>query len=513
MSQIILSTLNARYIHASLGLRYLLANLDCLQDQANLKEFVIDSRPIDIVEQLLESKPSIIGLGIYIWNVEQSTQVVALLKQVAPEITIVIGGPEVSYEQASQPIVQLADYVISGAGEKSFRDLCQRLLAGNPPSEKIIPSNNAHLSELTLPYTLYSDEDISHRIIYVEASRGCPFKCEFCLSALDKTAKAFDIDVFLGEMTLLYERGTRHFKFIDRTFNLKINDSIRIMRFFRTQCPDAFLHFELIPDHLPDALKTEITLFEEGRLQFEIGIQSFNPGVQSLISRRQNNDKTAENLQWLRDHSLAHLHTDLIIGLPGEDIESIAHGFNKLIHLNPHEIQVGILKRLKGTPLIRHTDAFKLRYNPYPPFNILATDRIDFLTMQRLNRFARYWDMIANSGRFQKTLPLLLGDTPFQSFLIFSDWLYKCTNQTYKISLPRLFALLYQGLKEALNREELRTEQLLLEDFKTSGIKGYPKFLTPNNENRRKKPKTQHATQRQTRHRAKQGEQLKTTQN
>ncbi len=505
MSQIILSTLNARYIHASLGLRYLLANLDELQGQASLKEFIIDSRPLDIVEQLLEPKPSIIGLGVYIWNVEQSTQVVALLKQIAPEITIIIGGPEVSYEQTSQTIVQLADYVISGAGETSFRILCQQLLAGKPPHEKIIPGNNGQLNELVLPYTFYNDEDILHRIIYVEASRGCPFKCEFCLSALDKTAKAFDINLFLEEMALLYERGTRHFKFIDRTFNLKINDSIRIMRFFRTQCPDAFLHFELIPDHLPEALKTEIALFKEGRLQFEIGIQSFNPDVQSLISRKQNNDKTTENLQWLRNHSLAHLHTDLIIGLPGEDIESIAHGFNKLIRLNPHEIQVGILKRLKGTPLIRHTDNFKLRYNPYPPFNILATDRINFLTMQRLNRFARYWDMIANSGRFPKTLPLLLGEAPFQSFLRFSDWLYRRTNQTYKISLSRLFNLLYQGLKEALNREVSQIEESLLEDFNLSGIKGYPKFLAQNNEERQRKLKAQHATQRQTRHRAKQG--------
>jgi len=517
MSQIILSTLNARYIHASLGLRCILANLGELQSVTTLKEFIIDTRPIDIVEQLLASQPKIIGLGVYIWNIEQSTQVVALLKQVAPDVFVVIGGPEVSYEQPSQAIFQLADYAVSGAGEKCFSDLCQGLLNDERPTGKIIPGNNGNLAELAFPYSLYNDEDIAHRIIYVEASRGCPFKCEFCLSALDKTAKPFDMDLFLKEMALLYQRGTRHFKFIDRTFNLKINHSIRIMKFFRIECSEAFLHFELIPDHLPDALKTEIALFGEGRLQFEIGIQSFNPNVQALISRKQDNDKSANNIFWLRNHSQAHLHTDLIIGLPGEDIESIATGFNKLASLNPHEIQVGILKRLKGTPIIRHTDNFKLRFNPYPPYNILSTDRIDFPSMQRLNRFARYWDMIANSGRFPNTLPLLLAETPFERFLKFSDWLYTSTHQTHKISLSRLFDLLYKGLKEALELTQMQIEHVLLEDFTLAGIKGHPKFL-PSNINvgqnnagvknagvKKSTQQQQRTTQRQTRHRSEEG--------
>ena len=503
MTNIVLSTLNARYIHSALGLRYLAANLGELQKQTTIKEFVIDARPIDIAEQLIKFKPKIIGLGVYIWNIEQTTQLVTLLKEIAPEIIVVIGGPEVSYEQDQQAIVQLADYAVSGPGEVCFTHLCKSLLADIRPLDKIIPSNNGPLNTLEHPYSYYTDEDIAHRIIYVEASRGCPFKCEFCLSALDKTAKPFDIDLFLKQMGILYKRGARHFKFIDRTFNLKVAHSIRIMRFFRLQCPDAFLHFELIPDHLPEALKEEISVFKPGQLQFEIGIQSFNPHVQKLISRQQDNEKSSQNLHWLRKQSHAHLHTDLILGLPGEDVESIAQGFNKLISLNPHEIQVGILKRLKGTPIIRHTDEYKMRYNPYPPFNILATDRIDFSTMQRLNRFARYWDMIGNSGRFSHTLPLLLGANPFENFFKLSDWLFEQTQQTHKISLPRLFELLYRGMTENLTIKPNATTEVLLKDYELSGIKGRAKFLPPENNSPRETTSGTNSNQRQIRHRRK----------
>ena len=506
MSDIVLSTLNARYIHSSLGLRYLLANLGSLQSTASIREFIIDARPIDIVEQLLRYQPKIIGLGVYVWNVEQTTQVVALLKQVAPDITIVLGGPEVSYEQPSQAIFQLADYAVSGPGEKAFAQLCHNIFHSQSPASKIIASNNGALDELSLPYHLYTDKDIAHRIIYVEASRGCPFKCEFCLSALDKTAKPFDIDQFLDEMQKLYDRGARHFKFIDRTFNLKIAHSIRILHFFREQCPDAFLHFELIPDHLPQALKKEISVFPAGHLQFEIGIQSFNPEVQALISRKQDNEKSCDNLHWLRTKSHVHLHTDLILGLPGEDIESISKGFDQLIALNPHEIQVGILKRLKGTPIIRHTDSYKMVYNPHPPFNILSTDRIDFPTMQRLNRFARYWDMIGNSGRFPNTLPVLLGEQPFKRFLSLTDWLFKHTQQTHKISLRRLFELLFLAMKEVFALDQNDISDPLLADYQRSGIKGHPSFLQHEVTTQKTKQITMRATQRQARHRKRSAE-------
>ncbi|MFZ6754900.1 DUF4080 domain-containing protein [Undibacterium sp. Dicai25W] len=461
---ILLTTLNARYAHASLGLRYLLANMGELQSQTQIHEFVIGARSTDIVEKILAYRQPdqkfIVGFGVYIWNIVEITQVVAVLKRVAPEIVIVLGGPEVSHETNDQEIIRLADYVITGWGDVSFPDLCQQIIKGPQPLMKVHAGLQPPMNEIKLPYALYTDQDIRHRTLYVEASRGCPFKCEFCLSALDKTAWPFDIDAFLAEMESLYQRGARLFKFVDRTFNLNVKTSLKIMQFFLDKLAAAphdpvFAHFEVVPDHLPDALKEGIQKFPDGTLQFEIGIQSFNPEVQSLISRKQNNDKAAENIRWLCEHSHAHLHVDLIAGLPGETMESFAEGFNKLVALGPHEIQFGILKRLRGTPIIRHTEAFQLAFDPMPPYTILANKDVPFAAMQRLVRFARYWDMVANSGRFANTLPVILSESPFENFMAFSDWVYANTDATHRIALDRLAGLVTTWLVEqrGMNKE------------------------------------------------------------
>jgi len=483
MTPIILSTLNARFIHSALGLRYLYANLRDLQSKASIIEYTIDSRPIDIVEKLLKLKPKIIGFGVYIWNVEPTTYVVALLKKLSPETVIILGGPEVSFEHSQQSIVALADHVINGAADLEFYQLCADILdESDTPKlsvrEKVIQPREFKLSELNLPYAYYSKLDIANRVIYVEASRGCPFKCEFCLSALDKTAWSFDLDVFLGEMQKLHERGARQFKFVDRTFNLKTETTARILRFFLERLDsNMFLHFELIPDHLPDSLKELIRQFPEHSLQFEIGIQTFNPDVQAIISRKQDNETAIENLLWLRNETHAHLHTDLIAGLPGENLESFARGFNQLVALNPHEIQVGILKRLRGTPIVRHTENYEMVYNPNPPYNVLSTRDMDFAAMQSISRFARYWDMIANSGRFGATLPLILGDDAFQRFLKLSSWLFATTDQTHRIALSRLYGLVHEALTTEFDMSSQVVSDALSEDFAHSGLKGKPPFL------------------------------------
>jgi radical SAM superfamily enzyme YgiQ (UPF0313 family) len=448
--QIVLSTLNARYAHASLGLRYLLANMGELAGQTALQEFVIGAKTTEIVERLLVHQPRIVGFGVYIWNVEETARVVAMLKRVAPQVTVVLGGPEVSYEVEEQEIVKLADYVITGWGDVSFPQLCRAILHGPQPLMKIHAGVQPPMADIVLPYALYTDEDIAHRTIYVEASRGCPFKCEFCLSSLDKTAWPFPLDAFLAEIEALYRRGARTFKFVDRTFNLNVKTSLKILQFFldKLQHGPVYAHFELVPDHLPDALKDSIRQFPPGALQFEIGIQTFNPEVQATISRKQDNAKAAANIAWLSHESQAHLHVDLIAGLPGEDMASFAAGFDKLWTLDPHEIQFGILKRLRGTPIIRHTSQYRMVYDAYPPYTILATDRIAFSDMQRLVRFARYWDLVANSGRFAHTLPVLLANAPFARFMAFSDWLYAHTDATHRIALDRLARLVEQWLVE-----------------------------------------------------------------
>ena len=507
---VILATLNAKYIHASLGLRYLLANMGDLRSQTVLREFGIARAPQAIVDELLgrlgEPAPGavqIIGLGVYIWNVSQTTEVVRRLKAARPGLKIVLGGPEVSHEVDEQVIVRLADFVITGWGDLSFSRLCRALLHGPQPLMKIIPGEQPPLDQIALPYAEYTAADLAHRLLYVEASRGCPFKCEFCLSSIDKTAWAFDLDAFLAEMQGLYARGARNFKFVDRTFNLKIDASVRILQFFLDRLPapgasdasgELFVHFEVIPDHLPERLKQMIARFPPGVLQFEVGVQSFNVEVQQRISRRQDNEKTEANLRWLMAASHAHLHADLIFGLPGETLESFAAGFDRLHALGPHEIQLGILKRLRGTPIARHSEAFAIVYDPQPPYTVQSTEAVDAATLQRFTRFSRYWDLVANSGRFTHSLALLLAaggrapventpdaratsPSPFYAFLAFADWLWRTSGQTSGLTPEALVDALFNYLatERGLHADTLRPT--LLADYLASGARASPRAL------------------------------------
>ncbi len=209
----------------------------------------------------------------------------------------------------------------------------------------------------------------------------------------------------------LLDRGVRQFKFVDRTFNLDLDTSRAILEFLLARHrPGHFFHFEMIPDRLPEELRAVIARFPPGALQFEIGVQTFNPEVAERISRRQNYERLEDNFRFLRERTGVHLHADLIAGLPGESLESFAAGFDRLVALGPHEIQVGILKRLRGTPIARHDAEWQMVYNPHPPYEILQNRLIDFATMQKLRRFARYWDLVGNSGNFVETAPLIWSD-------------------------------------------------------------------------------------------------------
>ncbi len=489
MSEILLTTLNARYIHAAFGLRYLLANMGDLQPRASILEFDINQRALEIVEAIIARDPRIVGFGVYIWNVTLSTEVIALLKRLRPGIVVILGGPEVSHETDGQEIVRLADHVITGEADRKFAEVCQTLLGAARSSEigdrrsgdgaglgsltdlrspiselrlpKIIPAELPALENLLLPYELYSDADLAHRVLYVEASRGCPFTCEFCLSSLDVPVRAFALEPFLAALDRLLERGAKQFKFVDRTFNLNLHSSRAILEFFLARWRDGlFVHFEMVPDRLPEQLREVIAKFPPGALQFEVGIQTFDDATSKNISRRQNVPRLEENLRYLREKTGVHIHADLIAGLPGEDLESFGRGFDRLLALRPQEIQVGILKRLRGTPIVRHDTEWQMIYGPQPPYEILQNKLIDFATMQRLRRFARCWDLIGNSGHFVETIPLLWhgGASPFLSILRFADWLAARLGKLHSIALVALAENLFHFLTAELRlpREQVR---------------------------------------------------------
>jgi len=509
-ADIVLATFNARYSHASFGLRCLRANLGSLRDRSEILEATLETRPLALVEQILSRSPRVVGFGVYVWNAQLSLQAVRLLKQVAPEIVIVLGGPEVSHETLDQDVCRHADFVIRGEGEVAFHDLCQRTLAPTslrvhlphaPPGAHAptslmgahaptslmglqpIDGGTPDLGMLQLPYGEYTEEDLRHRTIYVEASRGCPFRCAFCLSALDRSVRAFPIDAFLGELDALYVRGLRRFKFVDRTFNLAIDDACRILAFFLERHPeDLFLHFEMIPDRLPERLLHVLTRFPRGTVQLEIGFQTFDPGVAKIIQRRTDFERAVENVRVLRAQTGVHIHADLIAGLPGETWQTFASGFDRLVAAGPQEIQLGILKRLRGAPLTKLPEARELVFDREAPYEVLQTPTLSFPQLMELRRMARVWDLVFNQGRARATAALLLETwqgqgSVFEGLRELVQAMHAGGTPLHGMAFSRLLELVYHYLLDR-GVDPQRTLAAVSEDHDRSGLKGRLAFLS-----------------------------------
>ncbi|HEX5622875.1 MAG TPA: radical SAM protein, partial [Sulfuricurvum sp.] len=481
MTPIILTTLNARYTHTALGLRYLYANLHEFQCDTKIIEFTINEQIQSIAEDILKHSPRIIGISVYIWNATEIAQLIEILKKVSPQTIIVLGGPEASY-MPHRVDFSKADHIISGEGEVAFYELCQKIFSPSPFREGkdstpyFIKAPMPDLKSISLPYRAYSDEDVAHRYIYVEASRGCPFECEFCLSSIDEKVRNFPLDELLEEFEMLWQRGARSFKFIDRTFNLNMTFANRILDFFLSKEPPYFAHFEVIPDHFPDVLKAKIALFPPGSLQLEIGIQTLDPVIAKGINRPLKLEKIFENLRFLEKETSAHMHLDLIVGLPGETLEGFGRNLDKLVSLTHSEIQIGILKNLSGTTLSRHDQEHGMIYSDIPPYDILQNNLLSFEQIQKMKRFARFWDIFYNSGSFDKTVRLIWRDDKvFEGFYAFSEWIYTQTLSTWKISLERQIALIHAYLIHY--HDTASVEKALMDDLSKRPSKTIPFFL------------------------------------
>ena len=477
--KILLTTLNSRYTHSSIGLRYIYANLHELQDTTKLLEFNINDSIQTIAENILIHQPEIIGIGTYIWNAIQTSELIHILKKISPSTTIILGGPEVSYTPFRANFDD-ADFIVQGEGEVSFYELCKNIIHKKIPQEKIIPMTLPKLKELQLPYKYYTDEDIKNRYIYVEVSRGCPFECEFCLSSMDEKVRAFNLDEVLDEFTKLWDRGARNFKFVDRTFNLNMRTANKILDFFLEKDEQYFAHFEVIPDHFPDSIKEKIKLFSPGALQLEVGIQTLNLEIANNVSRQLKLDKIKENILFLENETDAHMHLDLIVGLPGEDLESFGHNLDTLVSWSSCEIQIGILKKLSGTYIDRHDKQYQMVYSDIPPYDILKNKQLSFKDIQDMKRFARFWDLFYNNGNFKHSIVLVWKNgSVYQNFSVFCVWMYAQTNSTWKISLQRLGELLFHYLCEIKNIDIQIVADTLLQDMMRVKGRAIPPYLKP----------------------------------
>lgn len=488
-TDILLVAINTKYQHSAFAARYLYANLDEeLRPRAKILEFSINQDMREIAEKILSESPKIVGMSIYIWNTRQAHEIVSIIKRLSPKTIVVLGGPEVSHQTEWQAICKTADFTIRGEGDLLFPEFCREFLVnGKLPERKFISAELPDISKIASPYPYYSDEDIRNRIIYVEASRGCPFKCEYCLSSLDTKVRAFDTDRFLADLDGLIKRGARRFKFLDRTFNLNISTCRKILQFFLDRVElGLFIHFEMIPDRLPEELRDLLKKFPPGALQFEIGIQSWDPEVADRISRKQDYAKIRENFRFLREQTGVHTHADLIVGLPGETIGSFGAGFDALFGLGPDEIQVGVLKKLRGTPIARHDREWEMLYQEEAPYLVLGTKTMDFKTIQRLSRFSKFWDMIGNSGNFKTTVGFLKNlsaaraDRSFFSFFMeMTDFLSERhpNAQWQGIALLNLVESIWVFLSRHSGADVERARLALLEDYAGRVKRDVPVFL------------------------------------
>jgi len=477
MADILLTTINARYAHTSIALRYLYANLRELQKQCSIYEFILGADLQEMAETVLKENPRIVGISVSIWNAAESVQLVRLLKLLSPETTLILGGPEVSH-----PPLRLdysnADYIISGEGETVFRDLCKGLLSGKAPEHGTMAASGESLEELLLPYRFYTDHDLANRVVYVESSRGCPFVCEFCLSSIDRTVRYFDLNRILEAFERLWRRGARHYKFIDRTFNLDPRRAAAILDFFLNKKPPYLVHFEVVPDHFPEEIRSRLKQFPPASLQLEVGIQTLDPQVAANIRRKIDPVRIQENLHFLENETNIHLHTDLIIGLPGETPEGFGKNLDRLVSWTSAEVQIGMLKKLSGTSINRHDRAFGMVYSSQPPYTILKNELIPFPEMQRLRRLAKFWDLVYNRGNFKETVLLLFENgRVYTSFSLFSLWLYQQTGSTHSIALNRMARYLFAYLTEERKIEKNIVADRLTRDLLQATGKTPPSFL------------------------------------
>ena len=500
---ILIAAINARHSHTSMGARCLLANMGELRAQTELAEFTLQQSVAEIAAAIAARAPQILGLGVYIWNAARVAELLPLLRQQSPQTTIVLGGPEItepispdgpeSRPYLSHPVnpvnpvkttfPDLADGLIRGEGDLAFAALCRDLLAGKP-AERVLRPSPPDLATIRMPYDEYTDADLTHRLLYVESSRGCAMRCDYCVSAKDEAVRYFPMPALLAAFDNLLRRGARQFKFCDRSFNLDIPRAVEILAFFRerlSQYPGLFLHFEMYPDRFPAELREVLARFPPRSLQLEIGLQSFNPQVLETIHRPQDLDRAAGNLRFLREHTHAWLHTDLIAGLPGETPDSFAAGFNRLVALDPHEIQLGILKKLPGAPIARHDDAFAMRYNPAPPYEILSTRDWPAEHLARTARFAHYWDAIVNSQRFIPAAPLIWNGATsvFAAFMEFADWMGAHFPREHGVALADLVTAVFQFLTHVRGLPPETAANALLRGYRHAGARDIPPALAP----------------------------------
>ncbi len=473
----ILTTFNAKYIHTSLALRWLyVANKD--RFDISFKEYTIKEQVGKVARELLDSDSDVIGISVYIWNVEQTRELISLLKAEKPELIIILGGPEVMYEPDFFLHNWNIDYVIGGEGEFVLGELLTAIEVGDADEIKGV-SSRGHISKVIVqadleklvslpsPYMLEEDrEDMKNRMVYFETSRGCPYQCQYCLSSLEKGVRYYPKEYILENLGYIIDNGAKQIKFLDRTFNLNKEHTHNVFDFLiKNYRPKLSYQFEVYADLLKDETIDYLnTNLSKDFFRFEIGIQSTYEPTNIAVRRRQDFPLLARNVKKIMDGGKIDLHLDLIAGLPYETLGRFIKSFNDVFSLGAKEVQLGFLKMLRGTNLRKQAVQYGYKYDEQAPYEIECNADISRQELDRIHEAEHALEKFWNSGRFSRTMNRLF-ETDYQGryFELFDEigQYYKVQNLPHRgYQLEDLFRYLHSFLlsKDINLFECLRTD-------------------------------------------------------
>lgn len=445
---IVLAALNAKFIHSSLALRCL--ETSCRKaglTNVQTAEYTINQNAYDILGQIYQLQPDVLGFSCYIWNIEMTCHIISLVKQVRPDIKVVVGGPEVSYTARDvlldHPDI---DYVIQGEGEGVWPDFIRELAAGRDGTNLVgvlgridgaVKGNEifrevADLDTLPFPYAREDFQNLSHKIIYYESSRGCPFHCQYCLSGNNDTVRFRSVPLVLGELRRFVAAGVHQVKFVDRTFNCSPKHHRPLLEYMIHVEEPINFHLEIEPAIVTDTDLDLLTQAPQGRIQLEMGIQTTYEKTLTAIHRHNDWPHIEYIMERLLRAGNMHLHLDLIVGLPYEDMAHLRRSFHDIYSLHPHKLQIGFLKLLKGSGIRRNYQA-DYRYDPQGPYEVLATTWLPYAQVRYMKVFEDVFERTYNSEKMAHTLRYVeqfFQDDYFKLYEIITDaWLERGYDQ------------------------------------------------------------------------------------
>lgn len=439
--KIVLATLNAKYIHTSLSIRYLKAYAEP-EYTCELAEYTIKDPTLNIVSDLYSRKPDVVGFSCYIWNIQETIHVISLLKKVLPNVKVVLGGPEVTYDVDEWlDHIPSADYFVIGEGEATFKQLLACMdgkeelkhihgIAYKQAEKKVIQlqQNKLDLKTLPSPYRFPEDkESLSKRVVYMETSRGCPFNCQFCLSSIEIGVRYFNREKIKEDIRYLLENGAKTIKFVDRTFNISRSYAMEMFQFLIDEhTPGSVFQFEITADIMrPEVIQFLNDHAPAGLFRFEIGVQSTNDHTNDLVMRKQNFDKLTRTVTMVKEGGKIDQHLDLIAGLPEENYDSFKKTFNDVFALKPEELQLGFLKMLRGTGLRIRSKEYGYVYSDFAPYEIVSNNVLSFADIIKIKQVEDVLEKYWNDHRMDNTLYYLTDyafPTPFDFFQDFGSF-------------------------------------------------------------------------------------------